>query len=414
MPHRDPVGRGRRSAPLALAVTAAVSFFIWSCGPAPTPKPDPTPKIVPVPSLLQTQLPSTARLDAAARAALQQALDALVTKYKIPGAEAALILPDGSEWTGTSGVAVQSTKQPMTSATLMSVGSISKTFTGAIALRLAESGAISLDDPLSKYLPSYPNAANITLRELMNHTSGIQDLFDPSVYRAIQANPSATWTADQLLAKIGRPYFKPGTDYHYSSTNYVILGQVIEKVTGQKLATLIRTKFLEPLGLSHTFLQSEEPISGTLAHGYISPKVKMDPTVDVSVGQKMLPYISAATATGASGAVVSTASDIAIWASALYGGKLFSETTLASMVDFSATAPFSPHIPYGLACEQLSLNSELAWGHRGHVDGFWSTMAYLPDSGITIALLTNADWINPLTPIASLLAAIPEPATGPN
>lgn len=387
-----------------MALATAVSFSLWSCSPASTPSPSPT--IVPVPTSVPPSKTPPVKLDTATTAALQSALDKLLIKYKIAGAEAAVVLPDGSEWTGVSGLAVQSTKQPMTSTTLMSVGSITKTFTGTIALRLAENGTISLDDPLSKYLPSYPNAANITLRELMNHTSGVQDLFDKSVYSAIDANHNTKWTADQLLAKIGKPYFKPGGGYHYSSTNYVILGQVIEKVTGQKLATLIRTEFLEPLGLTHTFFQSEEADSGTLAHGYLSPKVKMDPTVDISVGQKMVPYVSAATATGSSGAIASTASDIAIWASALYSGKFFSETTLASMVDFSSTAQFNPHIPYGLACEQFTLSGQNAWGHRGHVDGFWSVMAYLPDLGITVTLLTNADWINPLLPLASLVSVV--------
>jgi D-alanyl-D-alanine carboxypeptidase len=388
-----------------MALATTVSLSIWNCGPAPT-TPSPSPTAVPVPTSVLPSQPPPVTLDAATIAALQNALDGLLKKYKIPGAEAAVVLPDGSEWTGTSGLAVQSTKQPITSTTLMSVGSITKTFTGTIALRLAEDGTISLDDPLSKYLPTYPNAANITLRELMNHTSGIQDLFDKSIYSAIEANRNATWTPQEVLAKIGRPYFKPGTGYHYSSTNYVILGQVIEKVTGQKLATLIRTELLEPLGLTHTFFQSEEPVSGTLGHGYLSPVVKMDPTIDISVGQKMLPYVSAATATGASGTIVSTASDIAIWASALYKGEFFSKATLASMVDFSGTAQFNPHPPYGLACEQFTLNGQNAWGHRGHVDGFWSVMAYLPDLGITITLLTNADWINPLQPLASLVSVV--------
>jgi D-alanyl-D-alanine carboxypeptidase len=202
--------------------------------PTPTPTSVPTRTIVPVPT---SQLPApasspAAHLDARTAATLQTTLNAIRSKGHFPGMSAAVVFPDGSMWTGQSGVGVLSTGAPVTADTLFAVGSISKTFTGALALRLAERGTISLDDPVSRWVPTFPNAANITLRELLNHTSGIRDLFDPSVYKYIGADRSAKWTPEQVLSLIGKPYFAPGKGYHYSSTNYVLLGVVLERATG--------------------------------------------------------------------------------------------------------------------------------------------------------------------------------------
>ena len=343
-------------------------------------------------------------MDAATAKALQAAVEAIRKKGNLPGLSVAVVFADGSEWSGQTGVGVLAPKAPLTADTLFSVGSITKTFTGALALRLAERGVIGLDDPLSKYLPDYPNGAKITLRELLDHTSGIADIFDPGPYKSIGANRSATWTAEKTLALIGKPYFAPGAGYHYSTTNYVILGQVLEAATGQTMAAMVRSEFLTPLRLSHTYLQWEESPEGTLAHGYLGP---VGSPKDVSTGQSMLPFVSVATASGAGGGIASTASDLAAWGAALYGGELLDAASMAAMTDFSATARFKPHLPYGLALEKLTIGGHVAFGHRGHLDGFWSTLAYFPDTKITVALLTNADWPDPLRAMAIVYAALP-------
>jgi D-alanyl-D-alanine carboxypeptidase len=395
-PSRPPNSGPDSTAPATATATPAAST------------PAPVESIVPIPSAQLEAAPAPAvKLDANTAAALQRAIDAVRTRGKIPGLSVAIVFPDGSMWSGQSGVGVVATKAKIGPDTLFSVGSITKTFTGALALRLAERGTISLDDPLSKYLPKYTNASRITLRELMNHTSGIRDIFEPAIFKYFDANHNTRWTPDKVLAVVGKPYFTPGANYHYSSTNYIVLGQVLEKATGQSLAALVRTEFLTPLGLDHTYLQWEENPKGTLAHGYVgSPSSPRD----ISNGQSLIPYVSEATAVGAGGGVVSTAQDIARWGTALYDGALFDEATTASMTDVSATLAHKPKTPYGLSFEQLTIGKKLVWGHRGHLDGFWSTMAYFPDSQLTVALLTNADWPDPLAAIASIVAAIPPAA----
>ena len=322
-----------------------------------------------------------------------------------PGIAVSVVFPDGSTWTGVSGSAILSSKTPVKADTLFSIGSITKTFIAALALELAERGTIGLDDPLSKYVPTFPNAGQITLRELLDHRSGIHDAFtSPGMAAAIISNPSRIWTVAQVLAKIGKPYFAPGHGYFYSNTNYILLGVVIEKATGQTIASLVRSEFLDPLGMKNTWFQPEEQVpSANFAHGYMG---KASKPVDKSAGQKMLPYASEATVAGAAGGFVSTAPDLARWASALYGGAVLDQSALASMTDVSPTLPYKPPFPYGFGLEQATISGRLAWGHRGHLDGFWSAIWYLPDLHITIVLLTNDEWTNTQIVTAKFLAVL--------
>jgi D-alanyl-D-alanine carboxypeptidase len=310
---------------------------------------------------------------------------------------AAVVFPDGSIWTGQSGSAILSSRTATTADTLFAVGSISKTFVAALAGRLAQRGTIGLDDKLSRYVPTFPNAANISLRQLLNHTSGIQDLFvAKGMAAAILSNPSRIWTADEVLARIGKPNFPPGQNYWYSNTDYVLLGLALERATNETLASQIRSEFLGPLGLDHTFLQTEEHATGPFAHGYMDVKGNTATPRDVSAGQSMLPFNSEASVAGPAGAYVSTASDLARWASALYGGGVLDDATLASMVDTSPTLAYKvkPKYPYGLGFEKTLVAGRTAWGHRGHLDGFWSAMEYLPDAHVTVVVLANAEWAN--------------------
>lgn len=377
-----------------------------SASPA-APTPIPTPSATPGP-----------HLDAATAAALQQTLDAMRTRGAYPGMAAAVIFPDGSTWSGASGLAVVSPARPLTPDTLFSVGSITKTYVAAFTLQLAGRGRLGLDDPLSRYVPTFPNAAHITLRELLSHTSGIQDLFSaPGMAAAILAQPARLWKPSEVLAKIGRPYFAPGKGYHYSNTNYLLLGLVLEKVTGMSVGAAVRQAFLAPLSLDATFFQSDEKPAGPLAHGYRGPAARPQ---DVSARAAMLPFAAEVTAAGASGEVAASVTDVARWASLLYGGWVIDRAALATMTDTSITAPFHPRYAYGLGFEQATLNGHVAWGHRGHLDGFWAAMDYLPDSRLTVAVVTNADWADPLAPSAALIAVAlsggkpaPSPSSAP-
>jgi D-alanyl-D-alanine carboxypeptidase len=356
--------------------------------------------LLPVPlSQFATVAPAGATLDEASTAALQAALDGIRSARSYPGMSAAVMFPDGTLWTGASGLAVRSSKTAATVDTLFSVGSITKTFVAALVCRLAAAGTIGLDDPLSKYVPDFPNAANISLRRLLNHTSGIRDLFS-SLGAKIVASPARVWTPQEVLAGIGSPYFAPGKGYRYSNTDFVLLGLVIEKATGKTVAAAIRSDLLEPLGLAHTYFQVTETPSGPVAHGYIG---RASAPVDRSAGA-MIPFTAEVTAAGASGAYVSTAADLARWATALYSGNILDLATLSSMTDVSPSLPYRPPWPYGLGFEETTVAGQTAWGHRGHLDGFWSSMWYLPDAHVTVVVLTNAEWADPVAAASALVS----------
>jgi len=427
--------RTKKSAPKTTATALLLALIVGACGsPAPTTPPSGSPNastsasalatasatssaspaaslasIVPVPtSQLVAAASPRAQMNDATAAALQKALGGIRTSGAYPGVSAAVVFPDGSLWAGQSGSAILSPQAPVTADTLFSVGSISKTFVAALAGRLAARGTISLDDPLAKYVPDFYDAASITLRQLLNHTSGVRDLFDV-MSSAILANRTRAWTTDEVLAKVGhaRYAFAPGKGYWYSNTDYVLLGAVIEKATGQPIAALVRSEFLEPLGLTHTFLQTEEEASGAVAHGYFKPA---SAPVDQSAGT-MLPFTAEATAVGPAGAYVSTASDLARWGDALYGGNVLDQATLAAMADISQTqgfkAPFTPlHWVYGMGLEETTIAGQTAWGHRGHLDGFWSTVWYMPASHVTVVVIANAEWADPVAAAAALAKVI--------
>lgn len=391
-----------------------------------TPTPTPSPTATPVPTPTPTPSPSRSPvyLTDAVAAALQNQVEGIQTAKAFPGLSVAIDFPDGRIWTGQSGYAVLANKMPVTADTLFSVGSISKTFVATLILRLVEQGALSLDDPLSKYVPKFYLASQITIRELLNHTSGVMDVFGATgMSAAILASPTKNWTVDQVLAKIGsqRYKFAPGKGYHYSNTDFVLLGVVIEKATGQSVASLVRSEFLEPLGLTDTYLQTEETaeslgISAPEAHGYMGKTLTTPPAAGAkprdNFAGTMLPFTSEASVVGPAGAYVSTPADLARWGSALYGGQILQPASLAAMTDVSQTSKFKPTTLYGLGFEREVVDNLVAWGHRGNLDGFWSAMEYLPDYGVTIVVAANANWCNPLA-VASTIAKVILPAPAP-
>jgi D-alanyl-D-alanine carboxypeptidase len=380
----------------------------------PTATPSPLPSIYPVPtSAFAAPTPNPVTLDDATAATLQKTVESLQSGKSFPGLSVAIAFPDGQVWTGQAGKAVLATRTPVTADTLFSFGSISKTFVAALVGRLAQQGTIGLDDPLAKYVPTFYLADKITVRMLLNHTSGIMELFDVrGMGAAILADPTRAWTADEVLARVGRNRyaFAPGKGYKYSNTDYVLLGKVVEQATGKTVASLVRSEFLEPLGLDSTYLQTEETaadlgITAPEAHGYMTPASKPR---DNSAGT-MLPFTSEATVVGPAGAYVSTPSDLARWGSALYAGQVLDQATLASMVDISQTSGYRPKWVYGLGFEEVTISGLTAWGHRGHLDGFWSSMEYLPAYGVTIVVAANAEWCDPIAVTTSLVNVIKPP-----
>ncbi|MFN8620975.1 MAG: serine hydrolase domain-containing protein [Chloroflexota bacterium] len=337
----------------------------------------------------------------------QDAIDGPVARRPLAGITAAVILPDGAEWRGASGYADVDRKQPMLPTTPIVMGSITKTYISAVILQLAEEGKLSIRDRLSRFLPDFPGARGIQLWQLMAHSSGLHDYFEaPSYERLVFGRPQHRWTYKEILKLVGRPYFKPGVRYHYSNTNYVLLGRIIRIVTGNSPAAEIHRRFLDPLGLTHTVLQGEEPLPPGGAKGYLWNGTRW---LGLSDGSRFRPNTSAATVASTAGGILATAGDVAEWGRALYSGRLL---TPASM---TALETVLPHEPYGLGVRRFDLaDGRIAWGHTGSLRGTVSYLWYLPAEDITVVLVTNRGRVNLTTTMQRLVqlavdASMPAP-----
>jgi D-alanyl-D-alanine carboxypeptidase len=353
-------------------------------------------------------------------AALQARLEGIRAKYGIPGVSAAIIFPDGTTWVGTAGVADVATRTPVTPDTAFAVASVSKTFTAALIMALAQEGKLALDVPAWTYLPDLDLDHAITVRQLLDHTSGLRDFFfGRGVDAALLAAPERRWDATESLGYVGKPYFKPGRGWHYSNTNYLILGVLAERVGRAPLADQLRDRFIEPLGLAHTYYQPTGSPRGPVAHGYRFPSAARDePAIDLSDGTTIVPFTSVVTAAAGAGGVASTATDLARWARALYEGSALREATVNAMVaDVARTERYRPGLPYGLGVQAVDVIGRASLGHSGRLLGFRSVVRWLPDDGVAIAVLTNQSRTDPGIVLRALLkialACEPGCAAGP-
>jgi D-alanyl-D-alanine carboxypeptidase len=342
---------------------------------------------------------------------LREALDArlarLRAKYGIPGMSAAILFADGSIWRGSVGDADVATGVQVTPDTSFSVASVSKTFTAALTLALIEDGRLSLDGAAKGYLPSLPIDPAITVRELLDHTSGLRDFyFGAGVDHALLSKPARVWNPARSFKYLGKPYAKPGVEWHYSNTNYLVLGMLDEAVGGAPLADQLHDRFFAPLGLDDTFYQQpKKPWPGPVAHSYrflgTDPKL---PAIDLSDGSAIVPFTSVVTAAGGAGSIATTGSDLVRWAAALYGGDLLSQHSRDAMVaDVARTASYHPRIPYGLGVQSVVVDGHPTLGHSGRFLGARAVVRWLPQERIGIAVLTNQSRTDPNPVLASLL-----------
>ncbi|MDA2341567.1 serine hydrolase [Bacillus cereus] len=274
----------------------------------------------------------------------------------------------GKTWGYAAGVADLNTKKPMKTDFRFRIGSVTKTFTATVVLQLAGENRLNLDDSIEKWLPGVIqgngyDAKQITVRQMLNHTSGIAEYSKSK--EANFTNPKRMYTAEELV-KIGLsapPDFAPGTGWSYSNTGYVLLGMLIEKVTGNSYAEEIENRIIEPLELSNTFLPGNSSvIPGTKhARGYVQP--------DGASELKDVTYYNPSIGSSA-GDMISTADDLNKFFSSLLGGKLLKEQQLKQMLTTVPTG-IAEIGRYGLGIYETKLpNGVSIWGHSGGIPGF--------------------------------------------
>jgi len=310
-------------------------------------------------------------------AELQAALDAWAAQAGHHGVSASVIFADGSQWTGVAGTGEGTAL--LRSDQLIWVASITKTMTGAVILQLAEESKLSLDDPIARWLKPIPNVnPRITIRQLLNHTSGV-NLYDGGALIAAVADPGHVFTADELLSAVGPPLFAPGTGTHYTNTAFVLLARIAEEVTGKPIEQLYHERLWGPLGLKEVFFAGHEPPAGPVAVGYwtAGPVQPLDDLSRASAGH-------------GAGSVFATARTVAQWGRALFTSKVVSPATQEAM---RTLVPAAGNIPgesgAGLGIRGYNFLGRQEYGHSGGAVLASSLMVYDPATNVTVAVLVN-------------------------
>ena len=307
----------------------------------------------------------------------------------VPGLIASVDAPKICHWTETLGIRDVTKQAPIQLKEHMRIGSITKTFTGTVVLQLVDEGWLGLDDPISRHLTGVPNGESITIRQLLNMTSGLYNYSEDRAFNeSLDADPERVWTPEELLAiGLGRkPYFVPGTEFHYSNTNSVLLGKLIEAVTGHPLEQEFEQRIFQPLKLNDTSFPVSTAIPRPHPRGYMfgTNVGSLVAACDAATVGRHDVTDASPSWTWSAGGAVSTLKDLIVWARALATGALLSPDTQAERLKGVPTGP-PPAPEYG-----LHITNFFGFiGHDGNLPGFSSFMAYDPTRDITIVVLAN-------------------------
>ncbi|MCU1478026.1 MAG: class beta-lactamase-related serine hydrolase [Subtercola sp.] len=373
-----------------VALAAVVLVGVSSCasgGPSTTPVPtasiaastcvsDPGAVIAATPTAVSTTaaLPAalTASLDAAARSSFAQAA--------APGAIVGVRTPQGT-WTAAYGIADPGTGAPMTLDMHTRIGSVTKTFTGTLIMQLAEEGKLSLDDTIGKYIPGIPNGDIITLRQLADMTSGVASYTKSPAFTDVYfAKPETIFTPTELVAVgiANSPIFEPGTQFDYSNTNIVLLGLVVEKVTGMPVEQVLADKIFGPLKLTSTSWPGDQTdLPAPYAHGFTlqgdfataaapSDATNWNPAWGFTAGE-----------------LISNVADMLTYDRALGTGQGL--LGAASQTERLTSFPGAGGYGLGMVCAD-------GWvGHTGTVPGYTSYVFYQTATDTSLVVLANSD-----------------------
>lgn len=327
---------------------------------------------------------------------VQKIIDDVRLKYDIPGIEVSISFPgEDLPHDFVSGTTTLNGNIPIKPDNLFQIGSETKSFTATLLLQLEAEGILSLNDKIGKWLPEIiPLWKNITIRQLLNHTSGIFNYVEvEEFWDAVYKNLNKVWTNEELINfTINKPlYFLPGEGWHYSNTNYVLAGIIVYAATGNSIEHEIKTRLINPTHLSNTYYISGEyskEIVNLMPHSYSRTKRFSDEPKDVT--DSNMSWGNAA------GAMISTSHDVAIWFRKLANGSLLptkQQIELTSFVDMKTGQPLpisSKNSGYGLGVTRKfnSVAGEI-WTHMGGTLGYVSNMIWIKCNDVVISININ-------------------------
>lgn len=303
------------------------------------------------------------------------------------------ILSVKNETCGNS-VYVSGSDQTANPDSLWRIGSVTKTFVSATVLGLVKDGKVGLDDPLEKWVPNVAKSAGVTVRMLLAHRSGIFNYTEDSTFFA---DRTRVWKPREIVdfATMHDPYFAPDANFHYSNTNYILLGMVVEAATGMKAGTAIHARAIDVAGLTHTFLDGEDTLGGTLARGF-------NGTTDVT-------HLGTPSEAWTAGAMTASGADLAAWMWALHGGTTVLDQNQHALLT-SKPSTISSGVTYGLGVEMTSAdiggNAGAGFGHDGAIDGYLTMAFYFPAVKTSIGVVVNKVPGDPNAILAAAMGAL--------
>lgn len=334
-------------------------------------------------------------------ARLDKAIEDVRKQAGIPGLVAGLWMPGKGSYVRAFGVADKVTGEPMSTDGFVRIGSETKTFTVTALLKLVDDRKVRLDDPIDDYIRGVPNGHKITLRHLAEMRSGLFPYTsDPDFTHDLLSDPQRSFTPHEVLAYGYRHKntFEPGAQFQYSNSNLVLLGLVVEKVSGHRLVDFLDKRVLRPAGLRHTLLPEGPEFPEPHPRGYTDQTLSGEVTDSTDWNPSWA---------WSAGAMISNLEDLRRWAKIVATGELLSPETQAERLKTLPTG--FPGTSYGLGIFNAS-----GWiGHNGSLPGYETVTVYLPSQKATLVLMLNTDITSagqePSTPVARAITAIVTP-----
>lgn len=329
---------------------------------------------------------------------VQDTLDRLRQEHGFPGATAAFVLPDGQIGRAATGYADVEQEIPMTPDAVMPAGSIGKSFVAGVVLDLVREGRLSLDEKIEKWFADdawfdrLPNGKDLTLRMLLNHSSGLEDFLSTDrmamgFFQSISEKTDFPFSNEEKVQAVLdlEPPFAAGQGYYYTDTNYILVGLIIERATGNDYYDEVQRRFLDPLGLTTVTPSNRRDIPGLVA-GYMPEgnRFRLPPKV---TEDGALIYDPSVEWTG--GGLAATVSDLARWARILYGGTAMASNYLDEMVRSANGSVEDDGFRYGLGIQLMEMSAGTVYGHGGWIFGYVSGAYYFPEYDVAVAIQIN-------------------------
>lgn len=350
-----------------------------------------------------------AALPGTAAAKIGSAANELISQGHAPAVSVAVVQNGQVLFAKAYGLENLETKTAASAASVFRAGSITKEFTAAAVMQLAQAGKLAVDDQVSKYIPELARAGHLTLRMLLNQTSGLHDYTNAPGFdvEALERHTSKQ-VLDFIAAMKPLTDFKPGTKWAYSNSNYFVLGVIVERVSGLSLGEYLAKYVIAPARLTAAEFDHARDVVPDRASGYVAVKSEKGRYDNA-------PFISMSNAGGA-GQLRATALDLARWQQALFAGRIVSVSSLGAMttpgrlsdgtITVRRDAPITPGPPnYGFGLELGRVDGAEAIGHGGAVPGFTAYLVTFPKTRLTVAIMTNGQ-VGPVEPFRATFLEI--------